>query len=361
LQKIAPGFEPQGLTVVTLSLPESKYPTGPTQARFARDFVEQLAALPAVSAAGVVQGIPFAGDTAPVFFRVAGRPAPLQPPATDVLVVGGDYFRAMGIALLRGRAFDTRDTGSSTPVTIINETLARTLFPAENPIGQRLAATSNERWHTIIGVVADVKHDRLDAGATLQAYAPFAQAPADVTALSFAVRTAGATVPGHLPAALRAALRRVDPGQAITSVRPAGDWLKASAARQRFTMTLFTVFSALALVLAGIGIYGVVAYAVAQRTGEIGVRMALGAQRSNILTLVARQAGPMVGLGLAAGLLGARLLGGFVEVLLFGIGSADPLTFAAIALLLTMVAALACALPAARAAAVDPMRALRHE
>jgi putative ABC transport system permease protein len=360
LQAVAPGFEPKGLTAMTLTLPDSKYPTGASQAAFAQHVVDQLAAIPGVASAGAVQGFPFAAKASPVFFRIGGRPVPPQPPATDVFVVGGDYFRAMGITLLRGRDFDARDTATAPRVTLINEAMARAMFAGEDPIGQRIAATSNENWHQIIGVVADVKHDRLDAAPTLQSYAPVAQSPNEWPELTFTVRTT-VPVPAGLPAALRAAVLRVDSGQAITSVRPAGDWLMAAAARQRFTMMLFAVFSALALLLAAIGIYGVTSYAVAQRTAEIGIRMALGAQRRSILGLVARQAGPIIALGLMGGLLGARLLGGFLEALLFGIGAADPGTFAAIALLLTLVATLACAVPAARAAHVDPMRALRHE
>jgi predicted permease len=360
LQNVAPGFRPEGLTAITLTLPDGKYPNGGTHAAFAQRVVDQLAALPGVLSAGAVQGFPFVGDVAPVFFRIGGRSVPRDPPVAAVFGVSGNYFRAMGIPLLRGRDFDAHDTATSPRVTLINETSARALFPGEDPIGHRMAATTNEKWHEIIGVVADVKTGRLDADAALQVYAPFPQAAADWPALTFAVRTA-VPIPASLPAAIRAAVLRVDGGQAITSVRPANDWLMEAAARERFTMTLFAVFSALALLLAAIGIYGVTSYALAQRTAEIGIRMALGAQRRSILGLVARQAGPVIALGLLVGLLGARLLGGFLETLLFGIGTADPTTFAAIALLSTTVATLACALPAARATHVDPMRALRNE
>jgi putative ABC transport system permease protein len=226
-----------------------------------------------------------------------------------------------------------------------------------DPIGQRIGAAPGE-WFEIIGVVADVKYDRLDAESGMQAYAPFAQAPADWGALTFVVRAA--PVAG-LQAGLRAAIFAVDPGQAITRLRPAQDWISASLSRRRFTMTLFGSFAAAALLLAAVGIYGVMTYTVGRRTTEIGIRIALGARSSDVLGLVLRRAGWMVGLGLAAGLIGACAATRVLSSLLFGVTPTDPLTLTGVALVLGLVAAAACLPPVRRATRVDPMTALRAD
>ena len=207
-----------------------------------------------------------------------------------------------------------------------------------------------------MGVVADVKYNRLDGGVALQAYAPFTQAPADWGALTFVVRGAPGIAPG-----LRAAIHAVDGGQAITRLRPATDWIAASLARQRFTMVLLAAFATAALLLAAVGIYGLVAYTITRRTAEIGIRVALGARAGDVLGLVFGQAGRLVGLGLAAGFAGALGLTQLMSALLFGVSPHDPLTFGAIALLVCLVAALACLLPARRAIRIDPMVALRAD
>jgi putative ABC transport system permease protein len=362
LQAVDPGFRPEGVLAVTLSLPESKYPTGAEQAAFAERAAASLAALPGVQAAAASQGFPFSTVVNHVFgFRIAGRPPERVPPIADAFSVTPGYFAAMGIQLRRGRLLDARDGARSPRVALINETLARRIFPDEDPIGKRIDAArapgAPDRWHEIVGVVGDVRYARLDGQPAMQGYAPFVQAPADWGALTLVVRAPGAVS----EEAIRAAIRAVDGGQAITTVRPATDWIAGSIARQRFAMLLFVVFSVVALLLAAIGVYAVMAQVVAQRTRELAIRVALGARTADVLRLVLAQGGRHVALGLAVGLATALALTRFLTSLLFGVTPHDPLTFAGVAAFLAVVALLACLLPARRASAVDPMHALRAE
>jgi len=235
-------------------------------------------------------------------------------------------------------------------------------------LGKRINITSGpETWREIVGIVGDVKHYRLDGDTTVQAYEPFAQAPFD--SMTFVVRLA-ASAPSEggtsslatgLPANIRTAIYAVDHDQPVASISPLTALLAGSVSRQRFAMFLFAVFSGVALLLAAIGIYGVMAYTVTQRTGEIGIRMALGAQRGDVLRLVFLQGGRLILIGLGAGLVGAACLTRFIASLLFGVSAYDPLTFIAIALLIAAVASLACLIPARRATKVDPLVALRAE
>jgi putative ABC transport system permease protein len=275
--------------------------------------------------------------------------------------ISPDYFRTLGIPLLRGRTFTAADTLDAPRVAIISESLARQHFPDQDPLGQHIHITNADS--EIIGVVADTKHFDLGREFRVQAYEPHAQVPFDF--LTFVVRhapTASSALPvTALPAAIRSAIYAVDPEQPIASVRSLKDLVAQSVSRQRFALVLFVVFSVLALVLSTIGVYGVMAYSVAQRTSEIGLRVALGAQRSDVLRLIFRQAGRMVALGLFSGLLGAFALTRFLSSLLFDVSSYDPLTFAAITCILAAVAMLACLVPAWRATKVDPMVALRAD
>jgi putative ABC transport system permease protein len=362
LNDVHPGFRPAGALAITLSLPYDRYPTGPQQAAFAQDVAARLAVIPGVESAGATQGFPFSSITNHVFyFRIAGLPAIPGGATASAFSVTGDYFGAKGIRLLRGRVFDARDGANSPRVTIINEAMARKFFAGVDPIGRRIDAVRRgpDQWHEIVGVVGDVKYERLDGGATMQGYAPLSQASADWGALTFVVRTAGTAA--ALAPAVRAAIHQVDPGQAITSMRPVGDWIAESMARQRFTTLLFAIFSAVALLLAAVGIYGVMAHAVVHRTAEIGIRRALGAQTGDVVGPVLGRGARLVALGVAGGLLGSLLLTRFLEKMLFGVRAHDPLTFGGIAALLALVAAIACIVPARRAARVDPMTALRAE
>jgi len=360
LQDVDPGFQAENALSADLSLPAKKYGTGPQQNAFVEQALVQLAALPGVQSAGATHVLPLSGSDYVLGFSVADRPAvePSAQPSTNYYAVTPDYFKAMGIPLRRGRLFTPQDVAGAPRVALINEAMAKKFFPDQDPIGQRINVTNGpETWREIVGIVGDVKQYGLDRDTTVQTYEPFAQSSFD--SVTFVVRTAG-PAPG-LAADLRTTITAVDRDQPVASIRPLTAILASSVSRQRFAMFLFAVFSGVALLLAAIGIYGVMAYSVTQRTSEIGIRMALGAQRGDVLRLIFFQGGRLILFGLTAGLAGASLLTRFLASMLFGISAYDPLTFGAIALLIAAVASVACLIPARRATKVDPLTALRGE
>ncbi|QYM80668.1 ABC transporter permease [Horticoccus luteus] len=357
LQNVDPGFQPHNGWTINLSLPPKKYATPAQQAAFAQQAVDALAAIPGVQSVGASHVVPFTGSDYILSYTIAGRPVDPNSSANYYATTPG-YFKAMGIPLLRGRFFNAHDDATAPHVAIINESFAKKIFAGEDPLGKRLNITNGpETWREIVGIVGDVKHYGLDRASPLQTYEPFAQQP--LPFLTFVVRTSG-PIPG-LPAAIRNAIYSVDKEQPVARIRALDQLLAESVARRRFTMFLFAVFSAVALLLAMIGIYGVMAYTVTQRTGEIGIRMALGAQPGDVLRLVLAQGGRLVALGLAAGLVGSLLLTHFLASMLFGVSAHDPLTFAVIATTIAAIAALACWIPARRATRVDPLIALRAD
>jgi len=282
---------------------------------------------------------------------------PDEQPHTNYYAVSPGYFRAMGIRLVRGRLFTAHDDPKAPHVALINEALARQYFPHEDPIGKRINISYGpDTWREIVGVVSDVTNG-VDRATTNQSYEPFAQRT--FPGMTFVIRTAG-PVPA-LAGALRPAVYAVDKDQPVGSIRALDDILADSMARQRFATLLLGLFSVVAVVIAAIGIYGVTAYTVAQRTSEIGIRLALGAQPRDVLNLVLTQGGKLVGLGLLLGLAAALAGGRLLESMLFKTSARDPLTLAAITGLLAVVAALACLIPALRATKVDPLVALRAE
>jgi putative ABC transport system permease protein len=359
LTRVDPGFVPEQAMLIKISLPTKKYATPEQQAAFADSLLARLGEVPGVKSAGIVHSLPIL-YTFTQGLVIEGRPRPKDTdlPTTNDYSATPGYFRAMGIRLMRGRLFTERDDAKASPVALINETLARQQFPNEDPIGRRIKVTVGpEMWREIVGIVADVKQTGLDKATPNETYVPFAQMP--FTNQNVIVRVAGP--PGSIANALRPAVYAVDKDQPIGSIVPLTDIMADSIARQRFAMTLITVFSLVALLIAAVGIYGVMVYNVTQRTGEIGIRMALGAQRGDVLRLVFAHGGKLVGLGLLLGL-GAALLGArVIESILFKTEARDPLTLAATTLLLAAVAALACLIPARRATMVDPLVALRSE
>jgi putative ABC transport system permease protein len=359
LAHVDPGFTPENATVLRLSLPQKKYALPEQQTAFANSLLERVKNLPGVQAAGLTHSMPLVGDYV-LSFNIEGRPAlaPSDLPNTNYYAVTPDYFRAMGIRLVRGRVFTAQDDAKAPRVAIINETMARQHFPNEDPIGKRINITNGpDTWREIIGIVGDIKQYGVDKATSSQSYEPFAQVP--FSSLNVVIRTNGP--PTALLGAIRPTVYAVDKDQPIGTIRPLEEIMADSIARQRFAMTLLTVFSLVALVIAAVGIYGVMAYSVVQRTGEFGIRMALGAQQRDVLRLVLTQGGKLIGLGLIIGLAATLAASRAMGSMLFNTSAQDPLTLATITLLLGAVALIACLLPANRATKVNPIEALRTE
>lgn len=359
LAHVDPGFIPENATLLRLSLPQKKYPEKEQQTTFANALLERVKNLPGVQAVGITHSMPLVGDYV-LGFNIEGRPAvdPADMPNTNYYAVTPDYFRAMGIRLIRGRVFTAQDDAKAPRVAIINETMARQFFPNEDPIGKRINITNGpDAWREIIGIVGDIKQYGVDKATSAQSYEPFAQVP--FTSLNVVIRTTGSSA--ALLGALRPAVYSVDKDQPVGAIRPLEEIVAESIARQRFAMTLLTIFSAVALVIAAVGIYGVMAYNVVQRTGEFGIRMALGAQQRDVLRLVLTQGGKLIGLGLVIGLVATLGASRAMGSMLFNTSAYDPLTLASITLLLGAVALIACFFPANRATKVNPIEALRTE
>ena len=359
LAQVNPGFIPEDATVLRLALPQKKYPLPEQQNAFANQLLERVKSLPGVQSAGVTHSMPLVGDYV-LGFNIEGRPAiaPSDLPNTNYYAITPDYFRAMGIRLVRGRIFTEQDDAKAPRVAIINETLARQHFPNEDPIGKRINITNGpDTWREIVGIVGDIKQYGVDKATSNQSYEPFAQVP--FSGINVVIRTKGSPAP--LLSALRPTVYAVDKDQPVGIIRPLEDIVADSIARQRFAMTLLTVFSLVALVIAAVGIYGVMAYSVVQRTGEFGIRMALGAQQRDVLRLVLMQGGKLIGLGLIIGLAATLAASRAMGSMLFNTSAQDPLTLGGITLLLAFVALIACLLPASRATKVNPIDALRAE
>jgi len=363
LTHVDPGFVPENATVLRLALPEKKYAKPEQQVAFVDSLVDRMQALPGVQVVGVTHAMPLIGDWV-MAFAIDGRPAlPLNEwPSANYYAVTPDYFRAMGIRLVRGRVFTKQDDAQAPHVAVINETLAHQFFPNEDPIGKRIniplgPPNTPPVWREIVGIVADIKQSGVDKQTTSQCYEPFAQSPFDT--LNVVLRTSGS--PAAMLAALRPSVYAVDKDQPIGSIRPLVEIMAEKISQQRFAMTLLSVFSLVALVIAAIGIYGVMAYSVVQRTGEFGIRMALGAQQRDVLQLVLTQGGKLVALGLLLGLVATLAASRAMRSILFNTNAYDPLTLMSITVLLGAVALIACFFPANRATKVNPIEALRTE
>jgi putative ABC transport system permease protein len=362
LQNVNAGINPEGVLTMYIALPGAKYRAPEKRIEFFSQLLERVRAIPGVQSAGTNTGLPLAGNNWGRSLTVEGFPVLSvgEAPAINHCVISPNYFSAMGITILKGRDFDERDSREATKVTIIDERLAREYWPEEDPIGKRIRfgpPEDNEPWHTIVGVVGEVKHQRLDASTRESVYLPFAQIP--IGGSSLAIRTSGR--PRNLIAAVRAQVRELDPDIPLTRVMPMTEVVARSVWQPRLYAALFGVFAAVALILATVGIYGVMSYAVTQRTREIGLRMALGAQKQDVLKLVVGHGVVITAIGVGVGLVAAVGLTRLMSSLLFGVSTTDPITFAAVSMLLAGVALAACFVPARRAAKVDPMVALRYE
>ncbi len=361
LQRVDPGFNPDSALTLSVALPRRKYTEETQRAAFFQQLLEKVSALPGVQATGVTNSMPMGNDTI-YAFEIEGRP-PLPPGAgqsTNFYSVSAGYFKAMGIALRRGRLLTERDTKDAPHVAVINEAMAQKIFPNEDPLGKRMTfddRSKNPDWYEIVGIVADVKQYGLDQATPLQTYEPYTQQT--MSSMTLVARTTGE--PTNYTAAIRQAVLQIDKEQPIANIRALNEFLSASIAQQQFSMLLLGVFAAVALVLAAVGLYGVLSYAVTQRTHEIGIRMALGAGQRDVLKMIVGHGLRLTLLGLAAGLAAAFGLTRLMSTLLFGVSAADPGTYSLIALLLVTVALLACYIPARRATKVDPLVALRYE
>jgi putative ABC transport system permease protein len=319
-----------------------------------------LAGLPGVQSVGTIQFLPLTGAKSRTSAWRADRPKPPmgEEPGADVRAVGGDYFQAQGIRLLRGRMFDERDHAKSPTVMVINEELARELFPGEDAVGKRLTYNwGDDIDGEIIGVVRNVHETSLTDKPATAFYRPFSQFPDGN--LNVLIRTTGD--PMALAGSVRAQIKALDPNLPVASVRTMQSVVGDATARSRMSSYLLAGFAGIALLLAAIGLYGIISYGVAQRRGEIGVRVALGANRGDILGLIVRQGMALTAVGLVVGLVGAFILTRLLRSLLFGVTTTDAATFVAVPFLLAGVALLASYLPASRAARVDPAIALRAE
>jgi putative ABC transport system permease protein len=359
LQDVNPGFNPVGVLTASVNLPASKYSKPEQQLAFYRQLQERLEAMPGVAAAGMASVLPLSGSNQGMSLLIRGRPvsSPSDAPILWFRIVNPRYFQAMQIPLRKGRLFTEQDSAGAPRVLIVNETLARRYWPNDDAIGKQVGSGAPDRWMQVVGVVGDVRHMSLAQAPDAEICFPFAQSPQP--AMSLALRTS--SEPLRFAPALRQAVLELDREQPVSRVAAMEQTLAGSLAAQRFSTVLLGIFAVVALVLAAIGIYGVISFSVTRRTHEIGIRMALGARRADVLRMVVLEGTLLALMGVSIGLAAAFALTRLIGSLLYGVKATDPLVFSAISLLLIAVAALASYLPARRAARVDPMVALRYE
>ncbi|HEY4739584.1 MAG TPA: ADOP family duplicated permease, partial [Candidatus Acidoferrales bacterium] len=362
MESEAPGFRPENILTMRVELPAARYEEIPKQRLFRAQLLDSLNSLPGVRAA-MISELPMSGDSLSHDLVIEGRPVnPADAPEVQTRTILGDYFSLMSIPLLRGREFSGQDRADTPVVVVINETFARKFFSSQDPIGARIgwAAETPVHWKTIIGVVGDVKHFGLDQPEEPAAYDLYSQTDQPWKRwMSIAARSS--RYPSELTREVENQIWALDRDIPPSSVLTMKSLMDMSVDPQKFNLTLLAIFAAVALALAAVGIYGVVAYSVTQRTHEIGIRTALGAQPVSILSLVLGEGARLAVFGTIIGLAGAAALTRFMASLLFGIDTRDPLTFLAVAVILICVAAAACCIPARRAMRVDPMVALRYE
>ena len=362
LQQVNPGFVSENVLTMKVSLP-AMLDEGDKAALFFKQATERIEGFPGVESVGAVTVLPLIGTNNRTSFNIKSRPYPEnQEPVAEFRAITPNYFRAMGIQVIRGRTFTEHDVKGKPGVIIINETMARRFWPDEDPLGQIMSigvsVSENEptEWE-IVAIVGDLKHFSLDSEAVPEMYIPHTQQP--WTSMTLVARSS--MDPAQLAAAMRGQVLALDRNQPVSDLRTMNEIVRRSIAQQRFYMLLLALFAVMALVLAAVGVFGVMSYSVTERTREIGIRMALGAQTRDVLRYVVGQGMVFTLAGVVIGLVGSFLLTRFMTNMLYEVDAFDPVTFAAISLLLALVALLACYIPARRATKVDPMVALRYE
>jgi putative ABC transport system permease protein len=359
LQRVDLGFVADRALAMEISLPDTRYPTAAARVAFFRRAIESLRAISGTASVAAASTLPLMGNDMDLGFRIEGRPRRAEDHINAAFhAVSPDYFRTMGMRVVRGRGFTDRDDERAPQVLIIGETMARTYWPNDDPLGKRVTV-GTDSWgvREIVGIVGDVKESQLSERARPEMYTPFPQTPWPF--FTAVVRTEADAA--SLAPQIRAVVARLDPEQPPGDIATMTHYVGRAIATPQFTATLVSAFAALATVLAGLGLYGLLAYGVAQRRREIGIRMALGAQPRDVRSMVVSQALRLGAAGLGVGLAGALALTRVLESLLFGVSAADPLTFAAVCALLMAVVASAAYLPARRATHVDPIVALRAD
>jgi putative ABC transport system permease protein len=366
LQGVNPGFDSSSLLTFNVSIPAAKYRSDTAVVQYWERAIETVKAVPGVTSTGITSTLPFSGDWSTGSFSVEGyQPPPGKPmPWGDQRVVSPGFFPTLKVPLVKGRNFTEQDGTTGAQVVIVDEEMVKRYWPNADPIGKRLTFNDVQRdsvinWMTVVGVVGHTKHEGLDAENRVQLYHPYHRYRFIGTGMSFAVRTVGD--PNRALPAVRAALHAIDPDVPISNISTMDANIANSMGQRRFAMMLLGLFAVMALVLASIGIYGVMSYSVTQRAHEIGIRMALGAARQRVLGMVMRQGLALVGLGVVIGVVGAFALTRLIASQLYGVKPTDPATFVLVAVTLVGVAAVATFVPAMRATRVDPVVALRDE
>jgi predicted permease len=362
LRNVDTGFNAQKILAMNIGLPGIKYPKPENQISFYKQVTERIAALPGVKAVGTTSVLPLSDNFDGRGLLVEDHPKPRGEEITvDLYIASSGYLQAMEIPLVKGRVITEQDTAGSAMIALINSTMAAQLWPNEDPLGKRISFAGTENkprpWRTVVGVVSDVSQYGLDKKPPMQIYVPHAQFPTGFS--SIVVKTNGE--PTAMIAAVRREIQAVDKDQAVSNVTTLEQLMGDSILIRRFFMILLVVFAVLALTLASVGIYGVMSYVASQRTHEIGIRMALGAQASDVLKLIIGNGMVLALIGVTAGLAGSFALTRLMAGLLFGVTATDAFTFVTVSVGLTAVALLACYLPARRATKVDPLVALRYE
>ncbi|HYN85047.1 MAG TPA: ABC transporter permease [Pyrinomonadaceae bacterium] len=373
LTQVNPGFDAAaGVVLMDVPLSPARYREEAQVVAFYDELLRRVRQLPGVESAGTTHTAPLSGGDSARPFVVADAPPPEpgKEPGASYRVISPGYFRSMGIPVLRGRDFADSDNSSAPPVVVVNETLARRSWPGRDPLGQRMrqgAVGGDSPWMEVVGVVGDVRHAALDSEPKPEMYFTFRQAGLQRSSsiannsrrITLAVRGAGDTA--ALARAARAEVAGIDKNQPVAGVRTLGDAVSRSVTPQRFNTLLLGVFAALAVALAMIGVYGVMSFSVGGRTREIGIRMALGAQRRDVVGMILRQGMALVAVGVALGLAASAALTRWMTTMLYGVSATDPLVFAAVTALLIAAALVACYVPARRATKISPMEALRYE